>query len=224
MQQKTILTINKEELSKLPAEQYAGKVVVINDASEAENAISKLYNADKIGFDTESKPSFKKGVLNKVSLIQLSDGNCCYLFRINKTGLLPCIKNIIEDVNIRKIGLSIHDDFLNLNRLDTVNPAGFIDLQDYVKQFDIIDISLSKIYAILFGKRISKSQRLSNWEAETLTDAQKSYASLDASACLKIYDFLSAGKFSKDNSKYLHDYSEIFPPAEDKEETIKKTT
>jgi ribonuclease D len=62
-----------------------------------------------------------------------------------------------------------------------------VELQNLVKNLDISDMSLQKIYANLFEKRISKSARLSNWDIDILSDSQKQYAALDAFACLKIY-------------------------------------
>ena len=101
------------------------------------------------------------------------------------------------------VGLSIHDDFRALHKLSEFEPAAYVELQGYVKQFDIADNSLQKIYAILFGKRISKGQRLTNWEADVLTESQQAYASLDAKACLQIYEYLASKKFDKDKSQYI---------------------
>jgi ribonuclease D len=109
----------------------------------------------------------------------------------------------LEDENIIKIGLSVHDDFNVMRRTCEIEPKGFIDLQTYVKQFHISDISLQKIYAILFGERISKNQRLTNWEAEALTEGQQQYAAIDAWACLKIYYYLRSGAFKPTESPYV---------------------
>ncbi|MDE6791971.1 MAG: 3'-5' exonuclease domain-containing protein 2 [Muribaculaceae bacterium] len=198
-----IVTIPKEKLSALPAEQYEGEICVIDKIEQVDDAIAELRKCSVIGFDTETRPSFKKGHLNKVALVQLSSSRKCFLFRINIIGLVQPLVDIIEDDSIIKIGLSTHDDFHNLNKLRPIEPAGFIELQNYVKEFRIADNSLTRIYAILFGKRVSKGQRLTNWEAEQLTQAQQNYASLDAEACINIYEFLKAGNFIPENSQYL---------------------
>lgn len=197
-----ILTIPKQELPNLPTERFDADVKVVDSPEDVDSAIDELLHSDVIGFDTETRPSFKRGVVHKVSLVQLSTRKRCFLFRINKTGFMPQLKALLEDESILKIGLSLHDDFHNLNRVAEVNPAGFIDLQTYVKPFHIADISLSRIFAILFGKRISKSQRLTNWEAATLTPQQQTYAALDALACIRIYDYLSSGAFDPSTSSY----------------------
>ncbi len=197
------ISISKEQLSKLPSAHFDGNICVIQSEDQIEGAISKLRENNIIGFDTETRPSFKKGYSNSVSLIQLSTRDTCYLFRINKTGLTQPIIDLIEDPSILKIGLSTHDDFHNLNRIADIHPEGFIDLQSYVKQFKIVDNSLSRIYGIVFGQRISKGQRLTNWEADELTPSQQSYAALDAIACIKLYDYLSSGNFNPETSPYL---------------------
>jgi hypothetical protein len=207
-QQNKIISISKRQLSDMPAMQFPGTTHVIDSSEDITGAIEILRKSDVIGFDTETRPSFRKGQVNTVSLLQLSTRDDAFLFRINHTGISPIITDLLEDPSILKIGVSIHDDFHNLNKLTHISPQGFIDLQNYVKQFRIADNSLSRIYAILFGKRISKGQRLTNWEAEQLSSAQQSYAALDAMACVHIYDYLSAGNFNPDESPYLMEISD----------------
>lgn len=202
-QDKKIVTIAKSQLSQLPAAQFKGRICVVEEGNQVSEAIAELRRHTIIGFDTETRPSFKKGQVNSVALIQLSTHDVCYLFRINKIGFSHPIKDMLEDPSIMKVGLSIHDDFHNLAKLSPLHPQGFVELQNFVKDFRIIDNSLSKIYAILFGCRISKGQRLTNWEAESLSASQQGYAALDAYACIKIYDFLSAGLFNPEESVYL---------------------
>ena len=187
---------------------------IVEDEEGIKEAIDKLRESDVIGFDTETRPSFRKGQSNTVSLIQLSTRETCYLFRINHLGLAKPIVELLEDPSIRKIGLSVHDDFHNLNKITEIHPEGFIELQNYVKNFKIADNSLTKIYAVIFGKRISKGQRLTNWEAEQLTSSQQAYAALDAMACIEIYDYISSGKFNPEESPYLTIPDEDTAPAE----------
>jgi ribonuclease D len=197
------LSISKDTLNELPISHFSGNIIVVDSEDKVPIAIESLRKHKILGFDTETRPSFKKGVMYKVSLIQLSTESECFLFRINLTGFHPDLKTLLEDESILKIGASVHDDFLNLSRLEQFNPAGFIDIQQYVKQFLIEDNSLSRIYAVLFGKRISKGQRLTNWESANLTMSQQSYAALDAQACLRIYNYLHTGAFEPLKSKYL---------------------
>lgn len=202
-QPRITVSISKEELAQLPMANFIGMVKVIDKVEDAAAAVADLKTSDVIGFDTETRPSFRKGVINRVSLMQLSTRKCCYLFRLNKIGIPEELRQLLEDPNQLKVGLSIHDDFHNIRNLCPLNPAGFIDLQPYVKQFSIADNSLSRIYGILFGKRISKGQRLTNWEAEELTIHQQNYAALDAVACIRIYDCVSDGDFKPELSPYM---------------------
>ena len=184
------------------SEQFTGQIVVVDSPAEVDGAVARLRDADLIGFDTETRPSFKKGQSHNVALLQLSASDICFLFRLNKIGMPDSLKALLEDQNKTKIGLSIHDDFRNLRKTFDFKPAGFVELQEFVTDWKIIDKSLSKIYGILFGKRLSKSQRLSNWESEQLAEAQQHYAALDALACILIFRYLKEGNFNPDASPY----------------------
>ncbi len=196
-------TISKEEVANLPLANFDGTIHVIQALEEAEKAIAFLKTQAVIGFDTETKPSFTKGIINEVSLIQFSTDSTCFLFRINRIGIPQSLSDLLKDTTVKKIGLSLKDDFHALNRMGKIQQANFIDLQDYVKKFKIEENSLAKIYAILFEKKISKSQRLSNWEAEFLTEKQKKYAALDAWATREIYVKLNRQVISKQEDELM---------------------
>ena len=203
------ITITKEEIAELDAVTFPGTIHVINSLTQARKAIAYLRKQKLVGFDTETRPSFKKGVLRSMALMQISTQDECFLFRINKIGIPDVLKEFLEDSKVTKIGLSLKDDFGVLRRsTDNTCPDGFIELQTMVKNYEISDISLQKIYAILFDKRISKSQRLSNWEAPELSPAQQEYAAIDAWACLVIYNHLINGNFDPKTTKYLREVEE----------------
>lgn len=183
-------SITKEEIATFDTEEFNGHIFVVDTPDKAEQAVNYLLGFSNLGFDTETRPSFKKGKLNSVALIQLATDNQCYLFRLNQIGFSPSLIRLLSNANIRKIGLSLKDDFTSMSRRMKFTPQGFVDLQKLISKHDIADTSLQKIYAILFQKKISKSQQLSNWEAEKLSNAQQKYAALDAWACLKIYEKL----------------------------------
>ncbi|MDE7335645.1 MAG: 3'-5' exonuclease domain-containing protein 2 [Muribaculaceae bacterium] len=180
-------TIDKAALAQLPAEQFTGRIEIIQTLDRAVKAVKFLMDQPLVGFDTETRPNFRKYDNHKVSLMQLSTPDICFLIRLNRVGLFPELREFLESEKVTKIGLSTKDDFHVLNRLAPIEPKGFIELQQLVKNYGIGEASLTKIYALLFGKRISKAQRLSNWEAVELTLAQQRYAALDAYACLRIY-------------------------------------
>ena len=183
-------SITKDEIALLPIEEFKERIIVIETEEDAEKAVRYLSDFDVVGFDTETRPNFRKGSSNKVALMQISTYEVCFLFRLNIIGIPDSLSEFLLNPAIQKIGLSLKDDFNAIRKRCEIDPLGFIDLQSYVVRFGITDASLQKIYAILFGKKISKGQRLTNWEAETLTINQQKYASLDAWACLLIYEVL----------------------------------
>ena len=185
------LTITKEQLAELPKETFDGKIIVVDHQDQVAEAVAFLSRHKAIGFDTETKPAFKKGQNHKVALMQLATDEVCYLFRLNRIGYPHTLVQLMSNPDIKKIGLSLRDDFAAIRQRSIRKPENFIDLQLFVDKFGIEDNSLQKIYALLFGRKISKNQRLSNWEAPQLTPAQQAYAAIDAWACLRIYNHLT---------------------------------
>jgi ribonuclease D len=187
--------ITKDAISQMPREMFPGRIVVVENKVTLEKALGFLSSLTEIGFDTETRPNFSKKTHYKMSLIQLAGQDVCFLIRLNKLKKMPpSLEAFLKNETTRKIGLSLRDDFHGLHSLTNIAPGNFIDLQTYVTRFGIADMSLQKIYAILFGKKISKRERLSNWEATTLTESQQRYAALDAWACLRIYQFLESSR------------------------------
>ncbi len=184
------LRITKEEIRHLSIESFDGEIIVIDKREDVADAVAYLKQFKVIGFDTETKPVFRKNSFNKVALMQLSTLDKCYLFRLNLIQYPDELDDLICSNDVMKIGLSLRDDFAALRKRSGCAPLNFIDLQTFVKDYGIKDMSLQKIYAILFDKKIAKNQRLSNWEAQTLKESQKMYAAIDAWACLKIYNQL----------------------------------
>ncbi|MFI3296100.1 MAG: 3'-5' exonuclease [bacterium] len=179
--------IDKEQVIQLPPCSIVGQIKIIDKPSEVKDAVKELYKCSLIGFDTETKPSFKRGETNSISLLQLATEECAYLFRLKMIGENEDLKKLLEDKNKMKVGLSVSDDFRSLIQWMKCKPTNFIELQRYVKAFGIEEMGLQKIFAILFNERISKRQQLSNWEAVQLSPAQQQYAAIDAWACRNIY-------------------------------------
>lgn len=181
---------DKQNIQALPRAVFNGRIFVINTKAEAKKAVDYLLTQNILGIDTETKPSFRKGQSHDVALLQVSTHDTCFLFRLNLTGITPEIIRLLEDVKIPKIGLSLHDDILSLHKRADFTPGNFIDLQKHVGELGVEDMSLQKLYANFFHKKISKSVRLSNWETDVLSDSQKIYAATDAWACINLYEEL----------------------------------
>jgi ribonuclease D len=181
---------DKAAISKLPVASFTGKIIVVLSEIEARKAVDYLLSQPLLGVDTETRPSFKRGWQFKVSLLQVSTTDTCFLFRLNHLGLSPSVVRFLEDTTTPKIGLSWHDDLNGLRRLGNFTPGHFIDLQDHVREIGIEDLSLQKLYANFFAQKISKREQLTNWEADILQDKQKLYAATDAWSCIMLYEEL----------------------------------
>jgi len=190
--------VSKETISNLRKVEYEGRIFVIISPKEAERAVNFLLTQPILGFDTETRPAFRKGDSFKCSLLQVAAPGCCFLFRLNHIGLCPAVVRLLEDKTVLKVGLAWSNDLLSLRKLGSFKAGTFIDIQDMVKDFGIEDQSLVKIYANLFGQRISKADRLSNWERDVLKDSQQVYAAIDAWACIRIFEELKRLKTTGD--------------------------
>jgi len=186
--------MDKACIAKMPRADFMGEVEVVDTEEAADKALHYISQFDVIGIDSETRPAFVKGRSYKVALLQISTLEKCYLFRLNKLGLTPSLIQLLTNPKILKIGLSLKDDLMMLHKRSPFKEQGCIDLQNVVGHFGIQDRSLQKIHANLFGEKISKAQRLSNWEADILQPAQQKYAAIDAWSCLVIYNRLQQMK------------------------------
>jgi len=186
--------IEKEEVNKMPLASFSGKIKVIDSPEAVAAAFNDINSHECVGIDTETKPSFVKGARNKISLVQIATLDNCYLFRLNKIGFPKEMTDFLSDEKIIKVGLSLHDDFNGLKRHRLFNPKNIVDIQKIARNWGILELGLQKIYAIVFGEKISKSQRLTNWEMDELTPHQQQYAAIDAWACLRLFNRLSGEK------------------------------
>lgn len=196
--------LTKEEVNELPLAVFGGEIYVLETPEQAVMALDKLKEEKVVGIDTETRPTFARGQFHKVALIQISTLDECYLFRLNKMGFPPELGNFLSDKKIKKIGLALKDDFVGLNRHHKFKPDNIVDLQKIVREYGIMELGLQKMYAVVFGEKISKSQRLTNWESKELSEHQQVYAATDAWAVLKIYLSLKkAKKLTKEEQQEL---------------------
>lgn len=187
-------SITPEEIKELPVAGFTGRIQIVDTTEKLEAACNALAEQQVIGFDTETRPSFKAGVSYNVSLIQLSTLSTCYLIRLGSVKMERCLMRLLESRKTLKVGVDVMGDIRNLNKVRHFRAAGFVELQKEVEEFGIEDKSLRKMAAILLGVGVSKAQRLSNWEARELTGAQMRYAATDAWICLEMYNKLQQSK------------------------------
>ena len=185
--------ITSEEIAERELSWFKGEIVLVDNLITFYKVFPRLLGSNILGFDTETKPTFRKGKNHSVSLIQLSSGDLACLFRINKIGLPDELIDLLADPSVVKVGVAVHDDIKFLKSVRKFNPGGFIDLQVLVKDFGIQSSGLKKLAAIILGFRISKRQQVTDWEAEQLSEAQEIYAATDAWVCQQIYEKLLNG-------------------------------
>lgn len=191
-----ISSISPEELEKLEYTSFPGAVSVIDSVgAEFNRAVNYLRSQKVLGFDTETRPCFSPDQPRYgVALLQLSGAEKAYLFRINCIGMHRRLCNLLSNERIIKVGAAVRDDIRGLQRYREFCARSFVDLQSIVGDYGIRDKSVKKMTAIILGYRISKTQQLSNWEAETLSESQVRYAATDAWVCREMYLRLMASE------------------------------
>lgn len=179
--------ITHEEIEALPYVAFGGKITIVDRPEKVAAAVSYLMQEKILGYDTETRPSFTRGVHYGVSLVQLSSADQAYLFRIDKIGVPPALVELLQCKQVLKVGVAINDDIRGMQRIGAFRPQGFIDLQKLIESYGIEDKALKKIAAIVLNLRISKSQQTSNWAVARYSAEQKLYAATDAWVCREIY-------------------------------------
>lgn len=197
--------LDKEYIKDLPLVSFPGKIITVNGEREADKAVPFLLSKDILGVDTETRPSFKKGQQHKVSLLQVATEDVCFLFRLNYIGMVTSVISLLSNTDVPMVGLSWHDDLAALQKRMEFKPGLFIDIQDIIGDIGIEDKSLQKLYANIFKQKISKRQRLTNWDADVLSDKQMSYAATDAWACVRLYKEIIKLKETGDYSLIIKD-------------------
>lgn len=186
-------SITKEELNELPLGQFEGEIFLIDELDQVDEAVDFLEDQRIIGFDTETKPAFRKGQFNQVAFLQLSTPHQAFLFRLNKIGFPDSLRSLLEKENLVKVGAAVHDDLKGLRKLtDSFYPLSFFDLNDELKKVGFHNVGVRNLCGMVLKIRISKSEQVSNWEAETLTEKQQRYAATDAWACLEVFELLKS--------------------------------
>lgn len=197
--------ITKEQIQTLPLTQFEGEVIVVDSMNQLPEAVEYLSQQKVLGVDTEARPSFTRGVHYPTALLQVASQERCYLFRLTHIGMPLSLAAIFANPDIRKVGLAFKDDINGLRRRQDFRPANCVDLQSIVGRYGILDLGLQKIFAICFGKKISKAQQLTNWENSYLTPEQARYASTDAWATLLIYqELMHTQPLKKKEADALH--------------------
>ncbi len=196
--------INKDLIQWMPLARFEGEVIIVDTPEKVPEAVAYLNRQEILGVDTEARPSFTRGVHYPTALVQIATEERCYLFRLTHVGMPQALADLFANPAIRKVGLAFKDDINGLRRRRDFKPANCIDLQSIAGKYGIMDLGLQKMFAICFGKKISKAQQLTNWENSVLTPEQARYASTDAWATLLIYkDLINTKTLSRKETEAL---------------------
>jgi ribonuclease D len=176
-----------EEINAYPLKRWRGPVRVVNGRKKAKAAVAEMSGESVLGFDTETRPVFKKGMTNPISLLQLATSDTVYIFQLASTPLFPELTEILSDESIIKAGVSVRDDIIELKKLHEFEPAGFTDLGDAAAEHGLKTRGLRNLAVNLLGFRISKGQRCTNWAKPDLSSKQVEYAATDAWVGRELY-------------------------------------
>ena len=187
--------MTKEAVNELPIQRYEGKIVIVANEAQMEEALREIAQSPIVGFDTETKPAFRKGEYNSVSLLQIATDYAVYLFRLNLIGFPSELAAIFENRSILKTGISIRDDIKEMTKIRDFKPRNIVELNTVAQELEIRHAGVRRLAAIFLGVRISKAQQTTNWEREVLTPQQLVYAATDAWVCLEIYKKLENGGY-----------------------------
>lgn len=186
--------MSKDEINACPMERWTGPVSVVRTKDELAAATPKLAGHSLLGFDTETRPAYKKGESYPPSLLQLANDEEVFIFQFKHLGLAKPLRNILADPAIIKAGVGLDYDIRELNKMSSFKAAGFVDLGDIAKKANIKNHGLRGLAAVLLGFRISKGAQTSNWAKDVLAPHQVQYAATDAWVGRKLYLTLEQAK------------------------------
>jgi len=193
--------ISTEEINQLPLAELHDQVFVANTVPLAEEALALLRPMTVLGFDTETRPNFHKGPMSPPSLLQLAGEGLVVIFQLENIPEWSGWCELLASPAI-KAGVAVADDIKGLRkRNERFEPSGFVDLGTLARQKGMAEAGLRPLVAKLFGVRVPKGMRTSNWAARMLNDSQVRYAALDAALSRDIYRELSALPDVPDNAR-----------------------
>jgi len=179
--------ITKEEINDLELDKYSGEIVIVDTKIALAKVCKEISQSKLIGIDTETKPSFKKGLIYQVALLQIATDKKVYIIRLKRVKMSQDLAQIFSNKDIVKVGIAVRDDIKDLKKIIPFNEQSIVDLNVLAPQLGFESIGAKKLSALVLGIRISKRQQVSNWEVEDLTQAQIDYAATDAWICREIY-------------------------------------
>jgi len=179
-------SITKDEINALAVRRYDGRVVLVTNTAEAEQAAEDFAGERLVGFDTETRPTFKVGQKFPVALAQVATARAVYLFQLPRMDCAPVLRALLESATI-KAGVGIGDDIKALRELFAFEPQSIVDLGALARRKGYERSGVRALAAMLLGFRIPKGTKTSNWAAPRLSPQQIAYAATDAWACRELH-------------------------------------
>lgn len=178
----------REEMRDLPLASFGGKIHFIRKHEDAERAVHELSTEKLLGFDTETRPTFKKGESHPPALLQLCGSRDAYIFRLPDIGLPTALAALLGNPDIVKAGVAVNHDISELKNITPFETAGFVDLGNVARKKGLQHHGLRGLAALLLHCRISKGAQLTNWSRADLPDHALLYAATDAWIGRRLYE------------------------------------
>jgi ribonuclease D len=187
-------SISREAIACLPVSRYAGEICLVDSADDLDRARADLDQESVVGFDTETRPAFKKGESHLPCLAQIATGRAVYLFRLQDGAVLGALAHLLSDARVRKVGIGLSDDLRTLKHVFAFEAQQMLDLGGVARRHGLEQTGLRNLAGIFLGVRIPKGAKTSNWAARQLSPAQITYAATDAWICRELYlKFIALG-------------------------------
>jgi ribonuclease D len=184
---KVEISIPKESVNDYPLGRYEGPIDLIASDEALLTAVEELRSEPILGFDTESRPVFRRGQSYPPALLQLAGKEKVWLFQLQLFSQLEGLYSVLADPAIIKAGVAIRDDIKKLQEIHPFEAGGFVEIADFTQKAGIVNTGLRNLTAIFLNFRISKGAQVSNWARKELTQAQIRYAATDAWVSRQLY-------------------------------------
>ncbi|MFP4282288.1 MAG: 3'-5' exonuclease [Opitutales bacterium] len=184
---KVEITVPRGTVNQLPLGRYEGPIELISDVAALPSALERLRREPLLGFDTESRPVFRRGQSSLPALLQLAGKDMVWLFQLQQLEPLDDLFAVLADPHILKVGVAIRDDIKKLAELHPFEPAGFAEISDFTQKAGIVNTGLRSLTALFLQFRISKGAQVSNWARKELSSSQVRYAATDAWVSRELY-------------------------------------
>ncbi len=179
--------MTKEQINACPVRKYQGRIHLVRTSEQVEQAVRQLEQEEVLGFDTETRPTFRVGQSYPPSVLQLAGEQAVYVFQLRHCRLSKALRRLLANPKIIKAGVALDRDVQELNKLAPFEPAGFVDIGKLAKQAGCMNHGLRGLASLLLEFRVSKKSRTSNWAQRTLSPAQIEYAATDAWVGRELY-------------------------------------